>query len=427
MPQFPFLFELFLGWRYTRRVKRGRRNGFVSFISAVSMLGIALGVAALIIVLAVMNGFQKEVRDRMLSVISHVEVLVPHETAQDAPETAKTHQAVAALLAGEPDIVGSAPFVAAQGLLWQDDQVQGVMVRGVEPLLEPHVTAISLPLAGLHAGEFGVVIGKELAFHLGVRLGDSVTLMAASVQSGPLGLMPRFRRLHVVGLFDSGHYEYDAGLVFLHHVDAQALFGTSLLTQSGIRLKLRDLHTAPGLAHRLQQKGMEEGLNVVVRSWADQNKTWFAAVQVEKRMMFIILALIVAVAAFNLVSGLVMHVTDKQAEIAILRTLGASPGSIMRIFIVQGFTVGGIGTLSGLVLGLGVACNLDVLVPAIEHLLSTHFLPKDVYFIDHLPSDPRWNDVWPVLVLSFLLSILATLYPSWRASRVDPASALRDE
>jgi lipoprotein-releasing system permease protein len=425
MNPFPFFFELFLGWRYTRQTSRGQRNGFISFISAASMLGIALGVAALIIVLAVMNGFQKEVRDRMLSVIAHIEVLTPTDISPH--EADKIQRALAGAIATEAHVVGSAPFLSAQGLLWQDDQVQGVMVRGVIPAQEPQVTAIQLPLQGLHAGGFGVVIGQELAQHLHVGLGDALTLMAASVQGGPLGLMPRFRRLHVVGLFNSGHYEYDAGLVLMHQTDAQALFGQGPQTHTGIRLRLDDLHTAPAFARRLQARLNLEELDVTVRSWADQNKTWFAAVQIEKRMMFIILALIVAVATFNLVSSLVMNVTEKQADIAILRTLGASPRSIMSLFIVQGFTIGLIGTALGLVLGLGVALNLDVIVPAIEHLVGAHFLPKDVYFIDHMPSDPRLGDVLPVLGLSLVLSMLATLYPSWKASRVDAAMALRYE
>jgi len=413
--------ELLIGWRYTRASRASRRNGFISFISSVSMLGIALGVAALIIVLSVMNGFQKEVRDRMLGVVSHVEVTAPAGTALgDVDQTLRE-------VRGHPQVVGAAPFIVAQGLLAQGDDMRGVVLRGIDPAREPEVTdfgagARSGALDRLAPGSFGIVLGVELARLLGVREGDAITLIAPSGQVTPAGVVPRMKQMQVVGLFDSGHYEYDASLAMLHIDDAARIF--RLEGPSGVRLKLRDLHQARDVATDLT--GTLSG-RPLVRDWTRQNRTWFAAVQLEKRMMFIILTLIVAVAAFNLVSTLVMTVTDKRADIAILRTLGASPASIMAVFVVQGATVGVIGTLAGLLLGLGVALNIDVIVPALERALSASFLPRDVYLINRMPSDPQAADIWPVVLISLALAFLATLYPSWRASRVNPAEALRHE
>jgi len=414
-------YELLLGWRYTRAGRATRRNGFISFISGVSMLGIALGVAALIIVLSVMNGFQKEVRDRMLSVVSHIEISSPYGAAlSDVVGTL-------AIVQAHPEVVGAAPFIAAQALLARGEDMKGVIVRGIDPAREGEVTELA---AGLRAdvlgrlvpGRFGVVLGRDLARQLGVQAGDGVTLVAPSGQVTPAGVVPRLKQMTVVGVFDSGHYEYDAGLALMHVEDAARIF--RLEGPSGIRLKLRDLHHArevgADLAARL-------GPELMVRDWTRQNRTWFAAVQLEKRMMFIILTLIVAVAAFNLVSTLVMTVTDKRADIAILRTLGASPASIMGVFMVQGAAVGVIGTTAGLLLGLGVALNIDVIVPALERLLQASFLPKDIYLISRMPSDPQTGDIVPVGVIALLLAFAATLYPSWRASRVNPAEALRYE
>ena len=414
-------FELILGWRYTRAGRATRRNGFISFISGVSMLGIALGVAALIIVLSVMNGFQKEVRDRMLGVVSHIEIYAADGAAM--PDLAGTLAAARA----HPQVVGAAPFIATQALLARGEDMKGVIVRGIDPALEPRVTDLAQQPGGsallrLRPGEFGVVMGGELARALGVRTGDPVTLVAPGGQVTPAGVLPRLKQMMVVGTFDSGHYEYDAGLVLIHVDDAARIF--RLEGASGVRLKLRDLHQARGVAADL---ALRLGPQVLVRDWTRQNRTWFAAVQVEKRMMFIILTLIVAVAAFNLVSTLVMSVTDKRADIAILRTLGASPRSIMGIFVVQGALVGVIGTLVGLALGLGVAFNIDVLVPALERLLGASFLPKDIYLISRMPSDPQQADILPVALISLALAFVATLYPSWRASRVNPAEALRYE
>ncbi len=414
-------YELALGWRYTRAGRATRRNGFISFISGVSMLGIALGVAALIIVLSVMNGFQKEVRDRMLSVVSHIEIFAPGGAA--LPDVALTLQEARQ----HPQVVAAAPFVAAQALLARGEDMKGALVRGIDPALEPGVTdllsgAQGEVLAQLMPGSFNVVIGGELARMLGVRVGDGVTLIAPTGQITPAGVVPRIKQVRVAGVFDSGHYEYDSTLVLLHHEDAQRIF--RLEGPTGIRLKLRDLHQARAVAQELANTLSGD---LRIRDWTQQNRTWFAAVQLEKRMMFIILTLIVAVAAFNLVSTLVMTVQDKRADIAILRTLGASPRSIMGIFVVQGAMVGVIGTLAGLLLGLGVAFNIDVIVPAIERLLSASFLPKDVYLISRMPSDPQSSDIVPIGVISLVLAFVATLYPSWRASRVNPAEALRYE
>ena len=413
-------YELALGWRYTRAGRATRRNGFISFISGVSMLGIALGVAALIIVLSVMNGFQKEVRDRMLSVVSHIEIFAPAGAAM--PDVARTMQEARS----NPQVVGAAPFVAAQALLARGEDMKGALVRGIDPAHEGEVTELAAAnaqaVAQLLPGEFRVVLGVELARALGVGAGDVVTLIAPSGQVTPAGVVPRLKQMTVAGTFDSGHYEYDSALVLLHHQDAERIF--RLEGPTGIRLKLKDLHQARAVAHQLAASLSGD---LLIRDWTQQNKTWFAAVELEKRMMFIILTLIVAVAAFNLVSTLVMTVTDKRADIAILRTLGASPRSIMGIFVVQGAMVGVIGTLSGLLLGLAIAVNIDVIVPALESLLQANFLPKDIYLISKMPSDPQSSDILPIAIISLVLSFLATLYPSWRASRVNPAEALRYE
>ncbi len=414
-------YEFILGWRYTRAGRGTRRNGFISFISGVSMLGISLGVAALIIVLSVMNGFQKEVRDRMLSVLSHIEILEPY--GQALPDVGRTLSEVRS----HAQVVGAAPFIAAQGLLARGEDMKGVLVRGIDPEQEPQVTNLAADMANsvlprLKAGEFGVVLGAALAQSMGLRTGDVVTLVAPSGQVTPAGVVPRFKQMQVVGVFDSGHYEYDSTLALMHQTDAARIF--RLEGPTGVRVKLRDLHAARQVAVELA--GSLSG-DLLVRDWTRQNRTWFAAVQLEKRMMFIILTLIVAVAAFNLVSTLVMTVTDKRADIAILRTLGASPGSIMGVFMVQGAMVGVIGTLAGLALGMGVAFNIDTLVPAIERLVGAQFLPQDVYLISQMPSDPQSADIVPIALISLVLAFVATLYPSWRASRVNPAEALRYE
>jgi lipoprotein-releasing system permease protein len=412
-------YELRIGLRYTRAGRRARRrNTFISFISAVSMAGIALGVAALIIVLSVMNGFTKEVRDRMLAVLSHVEVAsfgAPLRDWQQVAQEARQH----------PEVVAAAPFISAQAMLTQGDVVRGVLVRGILPEEEPKVAEAVTRLAGgrltdLADGEFNIVLGLELARALGVVPGDKLTMIAPQGTVTPAGVVPRLRQFRVVATFESGHFEFDSALALMHLGDAQRLF--RIEGPSGVRLRLKDMHRAPEVASQLAGM-LEPGL--LVRDWSRQNRTWFAAVQIEKRMMFIILTLIVAVAAFNLVSTLVMTVTEKQADIAILRTLGATPHSVMAVFIVQGALIGVIGTLLGVGGGLLIALNIDVIVPAIERAFGVHFLDPTIYFIRGLPSDPRAADIVPIAVISLVLSLAATLYPSWRASRTRPAEALR--
>ncbi len=385
------------------------------------MFGIALGVAALIIVLSVMNGFQKEVRDRMLSVISHVEIMASQEAALE------DWQALQSSLESNPMVVGTAPYVTQQALLVKGEMMKGALIRGIDPDQEGKVAefATQLPVemkAQLRPGRFGVILGEELAYAMNVHAGDAVVILSPGGQFSPAGMLPRMKQLRVMGLFKSGHYEFDASLVLLNIEDAKTLF--RLDGPTGLRLKLHKPQEARYFSQVLQA---ELGSAYAVSDWTMQNKTWFAAVQVEKRMMFIILALIVAVAAFNLVSTLVMTVTDKLADIAIMRTLGASPFSIMLIFMLQGSLVGIIGTFLGLVGGTLVALNIDVIVPFIENLLGAHFLPKDIYFISSMPSDPQAGDIVPIVIISLCMSLLATLYPSWRASRVNPAEALKYE
>jgi len=414
-------YELQIGWRYTRSGRSGRRNGFISFISGVSMLGIALGVAALIIVLSVMNGFQKEVRDRMLSVVPHVEIYAAGGAA--LPDW----RATAARASRNPQVVGASPFIATQALIARGDEMRGTIVRGISPTDEANVTELGARLkdtvfAQLTPGTWGIALGAELARALGVKTGDKVTLVAPGGQLTPAGVVPRLKQFTLVGTFDTGHYEYDSGLALIHVDDAARLFRVEGPT--GVQLRLKDLHQAREVA---QQLAREFGTQVVVSDWTRTNRNWFAAVQLEKRLMFIILTLIVAVAAFNLVSTLVMTVTDKRADIAILRTLGASPRSVMGIFMVQGAASGVIGTFGGVALGLLIAFNVDVIVPAIERLLHVSFLPGSVYLISRMPSDPQSGDIAPIVAISLLLAFVATLYPSWRASRVQPADALRYE
>ncbi|MEY4283437.1 MAG: hypothetical protein RL111_112 [Pseudomonadota bacterium] len=417
-------FELALGWRYTRSARSAGRNGFISFISTVSMLGIGLGVAALIIVLSVMNGFQKEVRQRMLGVIPHVQVV-----NSDGSALTDTDALIQTLMdQGKPlGVLAASDEVDGQSLIARGEAMRGAMVRGIDPARAPAVSdALSrIPepvLSQLQPGSFGVILGRELAFVLGVKAGDQVTLIAPGGQVTPAGTLPRIKALRVLGILDTGHYEYDSALALLHKDDAARIYRLEGPTQ--IQLRLADPMRSREVVRALTQT---LGSGYWVRDWTQHNRSWFAAVQIEKRMMFIILTLIVAVAAFNLVSTLVMTVTDKRADIAILRTLGASPSSILAIFMVQGAVVGVVGTLGGLLLGLLVAFNIDVIVPAIENTLNVSFLPRDIYLISQMPSDPQAADIVPVVVVSLVLALLATLYPSWRASQVQPAEALRHE
>ena len=413
-------FEWLVGLRYTRAGKRSARNSFISFISMISMAGIALGVAALIVVLSVMNGFQKEVRDRMLSVLAHIEVSDATGALPDWQQTAKEAFT-------DREVKGAAPYVAGQAMMTRDETVRGVVVRGVLPAEEPKVSDVAAQVKqgsfnDLRPGEFNIVLGLELARSMQARVGDRVTLIAPQGQVTPAGVIPRLKQFTVVGIFEAGHFEFDSSLAFMHLEDAEKMFRLS--APSGLRLRIADMQQAPQVAQDLSR--ILSG-DVMIRDWSQQNRNWFAAVQTEKRMMFIILTLIIAVAAFNLVSTLVMTVTDKQADIAILRTLGSSPGSIMKIFMIQGALVGLIGTAIGVGGGVLVALNVDVIVPFIEHLLGVQFLPRDIYLISALPSDLRWPDVWTIGLVAVVLAFLATLYPSWRAARVRPAEALRYE
>jgi lipoprotein-releasing system permease protein len=411
-------YELFVGLRYTRAK---RRNHFISFISLTSMLGIALGVAALITVLSVMNGFQNELRTRILGVVSHVQI-------SGAGDVLADWQAVAALAASNPRVIAAAPYVNVQGMLTFDGAVRGAVIRGILPEREDRVAEIGRhmkagTLSSLKPGEFGIVLGSELARALAAIEGDKLTLIAPQGQVTPAGIVPRLKQFRVVGIFEMGMFEYDSGLALIHLEDAQKLYRMEDRV-SGVRLKLHELFESRQVAMALLDK---LGANVYVSDWTRSHANFFRAVQMEKNVMFIILLLIVAVAAFNIVSTLVMAVTDKQPDIAILRTLGAAPSGIMAVFIVQGALIGVIGTLIGVAGGVLLALNIDVVVPFIESLFGVHFLAKDVYYISDLPSDLRGSDVILIALVSFALSLLATLYPSWRASRVNPAEALRYE
>jgi lipoprotein-releasing system permease protein len=414
-------FELYVGLRYTRSGRRaGRRNGFISFISGLSVAGIALGVAALIVVLSVMNGFQKEVRDRMLSVLSHIEVVATERPMLD-------WQSVVDQARRNPLVVAGAPYVAGQAMLTRDDSVRGVLVRGIDPALEPRVSDLGAQIVqgrldALTPGEFGIVIGRVLSRQLGAELGDRIALIAPQGTVTPAGVVPRVRQFTVVAVFESGHYEYDSTLVLTALEDAGKLFRVDGVT--GVRLRTSDMQQAPRVAGELM-RSLDPGL--YARDWSRENRNWFAAVQIEKRMMFIILTLIVAVAAFNLVSMLVMTVTDKRSDIAILRTLGAAPRSVMAIFVVQGALVGLLGTLLGVSLGTLLALNVGGVVAGVERLFGFQVLPAGVYFINYLPSDLHWSDVLSIGLTSCVLAFAATIYPSLRAARVRPAEALRYE
>ena len=411
------MYELLIGLRY---IRAKRRNSFISFISMVSIVGIALGVAALIIVLSVMNGFQEEVRNRILGMAAHVQITGTTGTLDDWHAVTKT-------ATSNPHVLASAPYVYGQGLLTNGEQVKGALVRGIDPAQEGGVNEVAQKLvtgslSNLLAGEFRVILGWQMANELGVRLGDKVTLITPQGQVTPAGMIPRLKQFTVAGIFRAEYYPYDSGLALLNINDAQKLFRLGD-TVSGVRLKLDDLDYARSVAHQLTQQMPD----AYVSDWTQENPSYFRAVEIEKRMMFIILTLIVAVAAFNLVSTLVMVVTDKQADIAILRTLGASPASIMKIFMVQGAVSGCIGTLAGVLGGTLIAVNLNIIVPAIEHFLGTRFLPADVYLISEMPSQVLLGDVASIGLIALLLAFTATLFPSWQASRINPAEALRYE
>jgi len=410
--------ELFIGLRYTRAK---RRNHFISFIALTSMLGIVLGVMALITVLSVMNGFEKELRNRILGVVAHA-------TVSESNGIVRDWSALQSTLAKEPHVLGAAPYIDGEGMLSGSQGVSGTLIRGVQPDEESGVSDIGAKmvageLANLHPGGFGIVLGKELALRLGAWLGDKVTLVTPQATVTPAGILPRLKRFTVVGIFEVGMYEYDNGLALLNLRDAATLFrlGNGV---SGIRLKLDDLLRAPAIARDLSRR-LPPGY--VISDWTQQHVNFFRAVQMEKTVMFVILLLIVAVAAFNIVSTLVMMVRDKEADIAVLRTLGATPRSIMTIFIVQGSVIGIVGTLLGGIAGVLLALNVETIVPMIEHLFHVEFLSADVYYISELPSDLEWPDVVRICGVSLVLSLVATLYPAWRAARTQPAEALRYE
>ncbi|OOG24528.1 ABC transporter permease [Thioalkalivibrio denitrificans] len=410
--------ELFIGLRYTRAK---RRNHFISFISLISMVGITLGVMALITVLSVMNGFEKELRERILGMVSHA-------TISEFTGRLSDWQELAARVEGQPNLLGVAPYVQAEGMLTAAGQVSGAMVRGIVPDQERTVSRVSEhirfgSLDRLEDGAYGIVLGSELARILGVGMGDRVTLVTPQASITPAGVMPRLRRMLVVGIFEVGMYEYDRGTAFIHLDDARRVFqmGDEI---TGLRLRMDDMMRAPFIARDLAR---DLGGGFWVNDWTRQHANFFRAVQTEKTVMFIILFLIVAVAAFNIVSTLVMVVTDKQSDIAILRTLGLTPGSVMGVFMVQGTLIGFIGTTMGVILGVLLALNVETIVPAIEQMLGHQFLAPDVYYISDLPSELRTTDVVRVGSLAFLITVLATLYPAWRGSRTQPAEALRYE
>ena len=409
---------LYIGLRYTGAK---RRNHFISFISLISIIGIGLGVAALITVLSVMNGFEQELRTRILGMASHASI-----SGRQKPLT--EWEQLAARATEHPEVLGVAPYVQGEIMLTKGKKVSGALVRGILPDQEPKVSSVGQhmrrgQLDDLQAGEYHIILGNELAYSLGAQVGDQITMVTPQANFSPAGILPRLRRFRVTGIFDVGMYEYDRGVALVHMEDAARLFKLDNAI-TGIRLKLIDLFKAPQVSRQLAG---QLGDNLRVEDWTRQHANFFRAVQTEKRVMFVILTLIVAVAAFNIVSTLVMVVTDKRADIAILRTLGATPGEILRIFMIQGALIGLLGTALGIIGGVALALNVETIVPAIEEAFSVQFMPADVYYISDLPSKLNWPDVWQIGTVAFLLSFLATLYPSWRASRTQPAEALRYE
>jgi lipoprotein-releasing system permease protein len=411
-------YELTVGLRYTRA---RRRNRFIGINAAVSMIGIAVGVWALIVVLSVMNGFQKEVRERILGVVSHLQILSDDNRLERWPEVAKA-------VAQHPRVLGAAPFVQAQAMLSNGQTLRGAVVRGILADQEEKVADFARhmrdgSLGELRPGEFGVVLGADLARVLGVRRGDKIALIAPQGVVTPAGVIPRLKQFSVVGVFEAGFIDADAGLALVHLRDAQTLYQMGEAV-TGVRLKLDDLFAARSVAQELLAKLPRE---LYASDWTRSHANFFRAVEIEKRMMFIILALIVLVATINIVSTLVVAVADKQADIAILRTLGAAPGSIVQIFMVQGMVMGVIGTLAGVLVGVVTALNVDVIVKKIETALKFKFLSPDVYLIPDLPSDLQSSDVISIVIMSLALSFFATIYPSWRAARINPVEALRYE
>ncbi|UCE88838.1 MAG: lipoprotein-releasing ABC transporter permease subunit [Pseudomonadota bacterium] len=410
--------ELFIGLRYTRAK---RRNHFISFISLTSMLGIALGVTALITVLSVMNGFEKEVRERILDMVAHL-------TVTNFEGRVKEWQDIAEQLKSHEHVLAAAPYIKGEGMLIHRKQVNGVITQGVDPAYEPGVSRVAErmevgELTDLKPGKFHIILGFDLARSLGLDIGDKVTLVTPTANVTPAGISPRLKRFTVVGIFRVGHNIYDTSMALMHVEDAARLYRMKGYV-SGVRARLDDPFLSPWLRTELSK---DQFSDYWVRDWSRTQANWFRAVKVEKRMIFLLLLLIVAVAAFNIVSTLVMVVTDKQSDIAILRTLGASPRSVMGTFMVQGTLIGIVGTVLGLAGGVSLALNLDTAVPFIERLFGFRVLDPGIYYISELPSDLHWNDVWTICSVSFLLGLLSTLYPAWRAARTQPAEALRYE
>jgi lipoprotein-releasing system permease protein len=408
--------SLYIGLRYTRAK---RNNHFISFISLTSMLGVALGVAALITVLSVMNGFEKELRTRILGMVAHVIITGPDGTLEN-------WQGLETQVKKDPRLAGIAPFVEGQAMLTHSGQVQGALIRGIWPHQADQVADIRSKmkigsLDTLRPGSFQIVLGMDLARALGVFIGDKITLVTPHATATPVGIIPRIKRVTVAGIFQVGMYEYDSALAMMNLEDAAVLFRIPGKI-SGLRLKLHNLFNAPGIAHELRETLPG---NYRTADWTYQHANFFRALKTEKTVMFVILFLIVAVAAFNIVSTLVMVVTDKRADIAILRTLGATPASIMGTFMVQGTIIGFIGTLLGMVGGVTLAFNVETVVPQIEAFFGVQFLPAEVYYISELPSELNWSDVITICSTAFLLCVLVTLYPAWRAARTQPVEALR--
>ena len=416
----PFMFkpvEVFIGLRY---VRAKRRNHFISFISLTSMLGVGLGVMALITVLSVMNGFEKELTDRILGMASHATVVERGKSLAD-------WETLAAEIEHYPGIIGVAPYLHAEGMLTHAKSVNGTIVRGILPEEEPKVSVIADRMiegkfSNLVAGEFDILLGKELARALGVTIGDKVTLIAPQANITPAGILPRLKRFTVAGIFEIGMHEFDSALALIHMDDAMRLFRKDGPT--GLRLKTDNILTAPAVSRTIveQLPGY-----FWVTDWTQRHSNFFRALKTEKTVMFFILTLIVAVAAFNIISTLVMTVTDKQADIAVLRTIGISPKSILAIFMIQGTLIGVVGILFGIVSGIWLASNVETIIPVIEEFFNIKFLSADVYYISDLPSDMHWSDVITISIVAFIFSILATIYPALRAAHTQPAEALRYE
>lgn len=411
-------YELFVGLRYTRAK---RRNHFISFISLISILGIALGVTALITVMAVMNGFEKELRERILGAASHATITLYEEPMLE-------WQQLATAATEHPQVEGAAPYVEGQVMVVKSKQVTGIVVRGILPDKEPLVSDIGEKmvvgeLADLQPDSFDIILGSSLAQYLGAVVGDKITVITPEASVTPVGVLPRMKRFNVKGIFEIGMFEYDRNFALMHADDASVLLRLNK-GYTGVRLQLDDMFAARQVAFDLAET---VGEDYWVSDWTQRHANFFRAVKTEKTVMFVILALIVAVAAFNIVSTLVMVVTDKQSAIAIMRTMGASPGSIMLVFLIQGALIGIVGTVLGVIGGVLLALNVETLVPAIERLFQTQFIDPSVYYISVLPSELDFNDVWRVATLSLVLTLLATLYPAWRAARTEPAEALAYE